>query len=88
MDGQEEGSREYFEGVVKFVEISSLSMRSGKILCPCSKCVNLNLVPPNVARDHCWTLGMLKNHKLWKFQGESAAAMIATECGVLICKKP
>ena len=28
-----------------------------------------------------WASGMLKNYKVWKFHGESAAAMMATECG-------
>ncbi|XP_075660213.1 uncharacterized protein LOC142630034 [Castanea sativa] len=75
------GSREYFEGVAKFVEFASLSVRNGKILCPCVKCVNLISVLPNVARDHCWASGMLNNYKVWKFHGESAAATTATVCG-------
>ena len=75
------GSREYFEGVNQFVEFASPSARDGKILCPCVKCVNLILQPLNVARDHCWASGMLKTYKVWKFHGELAAAMPATECG-------
>ena len=72
---------EYVQGVVKFVEFASLTARDGKILCPCNHCVNMKLLLPNVARDHCWTWGMLKNYKLWKFHGESAAATKATKCG-------
>ena len=75
------GSREYFEGVNQFVEFASLFACNGKILCPWAKCVNLILQPLNVACDHCWASGMLKNYKVWKFHGESAAAMMATECG-------
>nr|POF19532.1 hypothetical protein CFP56_47711 [Quercus suber] len=75
------GSREYFQGVNQFVEFASLSARNGKILCPCAKCVNLILQPVNVVRDHCWASGMLNNYKVWKFHGESAGAMTATECG-------
>ena len=74
------GSREYFEGVNQFVEFASPFARDGKILRPCAKCVNLILQPVNVVRDHCWASGMLKNYKVWKFHGESAAAMTATEC--------
>ena len=74
-------SREYFESVAKFVEFASLSAHNGKILCPCAKYVNLILQPLNVACDHCWALGMLKNYKVWEFHGESAAATTATECG-------
>ena len=75
------GSREYFKGVSKFVEFASLFARDEKILCHCAKCVNLILQPVNVACDHCWASGMLKNYKVWKFHGESAAATPATECG-------
>ena len=75
------GSREYFEGVNQFVEFASPSACDGKILCPCAKCVNLILQPLNVAHDHCWASGMLKNYKVWKFYGESAAATKATEYG-------
>ena len=74
------GSREYFKGVSKFVEFASLSARDGKILCPCAKCVNLILQPLNVACDHCWASGMLKNYKVWKFHGESVIATMAIEC--------
>ena len=56
-------------------------MRDGKILCPCAKCVNLILQPLNVAHDHCWASGMLKNYKVWKFHGESTAATKAIEYG-------
>ena len=73
------GSREYFEGVNQFVEFASPSACDGKILRPCAKCVNLILQPLNVAYDHCWASGMLKNYKIWKFHGESAAATKATE---------
>ena len=75
------GSREYFEGVNQFMEFASPSARDGKILCPCVKCVNLILQPLNVARDHCWSSGMLKTYKVWKFHRESAAATPATQCG-------
>ena len=75
------GSREYFECVNQFVEFASLSARDGKILCPCVKCVNLILQLLNVVCDHCWASGMLKNYEVWKFHGESAAAMTATKCG-------
>ena len=74
------GSREYFEGVSKFVEFASLSARDEKILCHCAKCVNLILQPLNVAYDHCWASGMLKNYKVWKFHGESVAATTTTKC--------
>ena len=75
------GTREYFEGVNQFVEFAAPSARNGKILCPCVKCVNLLIQPLNVVREHCWASGMLKNYKVWKFHGESAAATPATECG-------
>ena len=58
------GSREYFEGVNRFVEFASPSARDGKILCPCVKCVNLIVQSLNVARDHCWASGMLKTYKV------------------------
>ena len=63
------------------MEFASLSARDGKILCPCAKCVNLILQPLNVACDHCWASGMLKNYKVWKFHGESVAATTTTKCG-------
>ena len=75
------GSREYFEGVNRFVEFASPSARDGKIFCPCVKCVNLLAQPLDVAREHCWAKGMLKTYKVWDFHGESAAATPATECG-------
>ena len=75
------GSREYFERVNQFVEFASPSVRDGKILCPCVKCVNLILQPLNVARDHWWASGMLKTYKVWKFHGELAAATPTTKCG-------
>ena len=74
-------SKEYFESVAKFVEFASLSAHNGKILCPCAKCVNLILQPLNVACDHCWALGMLKNYKVWEFRGELTVATTATKCG-------
>ncbi|XP_050280569.1 uncharacterized protein LOC126721563 [Quercus robur] len=75
------GTREYFEGVNQFVEFATPSTRNGNILCPCVKCVNLLIQSLNVVREHCWASGMLKNYKVWKFHGESAAATPATECG-------
>ncbi|XP_050290108.1 uncharacterized protein LOC126728302 [Quercus robur] len=75
------GTREYFEGVNQFVEFAAPSACNGNILCPCVKCVNLLIQPLNVVREHCWASGMLKNYKVWKFHGESAAATPATECG-------
>ena len=53
------GGMEYIQGVVRFVEFASLHGRNGKILCPCTKCVNMNLVLPVVARDHIWSQGIL-----------------------------
>ena len=50
---------EYIQGVVRFVEFASLHGRDGKILCPCTKCVNMNLVLSLVARDHIWSKGIL-----------------------------
>ena len=75
------GSREYFEGVNRFVEFASPSARDGKIFCPCVKCVNLLAQPLDVAREHCWAKGMLKTYKVWDFHGESAAATPTTKCG-------
>ena len=74
------GSMEYIEGVLKFVEFASKHASDGKIFCPCTKCVNLNLVPLGVAREHLWSKGMLQSYKHWKWHGESAAAPTATEC--------
>ena len=56
------GDREYIEGVLSFVEFASLHTRDGKILCPCIKCVNLNLVSPRVAREHLWSKRMLGSY--------------------------
>ncbi|XP_030940041.1 uncharacterized protein LOC115964965 [Quercus lobata] len=75
------GYREYVEGVLSFVKFASLHARGGKILCPCTKCMNLNLVSPRVAQAHLWTNGMLGSYTHWKFHGESAAAPTAPECG-------
>ena len=75
------GDREYIEGVLRFVEFASLRAHDGKILCPCTKCVNLNLVPPRVAREHLWRKGMLGSYTHWKFHGELAAAPTAFEYG-------
>ncbi|XP_030946005.1 uncharacterized protein LOC115970519 [Quercus lobata] len=78
---KQRGSREYIEGVLKFVEFASKHASDGKIFCPCTKCVNMNLVLPGVAREHLWSKGMLQNYTLWKWHGESAAVPTATECG-------
>ncbi|XP_065620649.1 uncharacterized protein LOC136063750 [Quercus suber] len=75
------GDREYIEGVLSFVEFASKNARGGKILCPCTKCVNLDLVPPGVAQAHLWSNGMLGSYTYWKFHGESAAAPTTLECG-------
>ena len=75
------GDREYIQGVLRLVEFASLHARNGKILCPCTKCVNLNLVPPRVAREHLWSKGMLGSYTHWKFHGESATVLTAPECG-------
>ena len=75
------GDREYIEGVISFVKFTSLHAHGGKILCPCTKCVNLNLVPPRVAREHLWSKGMLGSYTHWKFHGESATVLTAPECG-------
>ena len=75
------GDREYIEGVLSFVEFASLHGRDGKILCPCIKCVNLNLVLLGVAREHLWSKGMLGSYTHWKFHGESVPAPTAPECG-------
>ena len=57
------GDKEYIEGVLSFVEFTSLHARNGKILCPCTKCVNLNLVLSLMARDHIWSKGILQSYK-------------------------
>ncbi|KAL0005925.1 hypothetical protein SO802_013486 [Lithocarpus litseifolius] len=75
------GDKEYIDGVVSFVKFASLHAHGGKILCPCTKCVNLNLVLPGVAQAHLWTNGMLGSYTHWKFHGVSAAAPTAPECG-------
>ena len=75
------GDREYVEGVLSFVKFASLHARGGKILCRCTKYVNLNLVLLGVAQAHLWTNRMLGSYTHWKFQGESAAAPTAPECG-------
>ena len=75
------GDREYIEGVLSFVEFASLHACDGKILCPCIKCVNLNLVSPRVACEHLWSKGMLGSYTHWKFHGESVPAPTAPECG-------
>ena len=54
---------EYIQGVVRFVEFASLHARNGKILCPRTKCVNLNLVLSLMARDHIWSKGILQSYK-------------------------
>ena len=73
--------REYILGVLSFVKFASLHARSGNILCPCTKCVNLNLVPPGVAQAHLWSNGMLGSYTHWKFHGELVATPTAPECG-------
>ena len=42
---------EYIEGVLKFVEFASKHASDGKIFCPCTKCVNLSLVPPGAGLE-------------------------------------
>ena len=78
---KKKGDREYVEGVLNFVKFASLHARGGKILYPCTKCVNLNLVSPGVVQAHLWTNGMLGSYTHWKFHGESAAAPMTPECG-------
>ena len=72
---------EYIEGVLKFMEFSSLHTSDGKIFCPCTKCVNLSLVLLVVACEHLWSKGMLQSYTHWKWHGELAVAPMATECG-------
>ena len=57
------GDMEYVQGVVRFVEFASLHARNEKSLCPCTKCVNLNLVLSLMARDHIWSKGILQSYK-------------------------
>nr|XP_023924457.1 uncharacterized protein LOC112035850 [Quercus suber] len=83
---KQKGSIEYIEGVVQFVEFASKHARDGKIFCPCTKCVNLSLVPPAVACEHLFRKGILQSYTHWKWHGESAVAPTATaptatECG-------
>ncbi|XP_075633708.1 uncharacterized protein LOC142606210 [Castanea sativa] len=78
---KQRGSMEYIEGLLNFVEFASEHASDGKIFCPCTKCVNLCLVPPGVAREHLWRKGMLQSYTHWKWHGESADAPTATECG-------
>ena len=75
------GSMEYIEGVLQFVEFASKHASDGKIFCPCTKCVNLSLVPPGAGHGHLWSKGMLQSYTHWKWHGESAATPTATECG-------
>ena len=72
---------EYIEGVLKFVEFASKHANDGENLRPCTKCVNLSLVPPGVACEHLWSKGMLQSYTHWKWHGELAAVPTATECG-------
>ena len=71
---------EYIEGVLKFMEFASKHASDGKIFYPCTKCVNLSLVPPGVAHEHLWSKGMLQSYTHWKWHEESAAVPTATEC--------
>ena len=59
---KQRGSMEYIEGVLKFVEFASKHANDGENLRPCTKCVNLSLVPPGVACEHLWSKGMLQSY--------------------------
>ena len=78
------GDREYVEGVLSFVKFASLHARGGKILCPCTKCVNLNLVSPGVAQAHLWTKGMLGSYTHWN----RWLCQQPLNVGVVMCKTP
>ena len=45
------GTREYFEGVKRFVEFVSLNAHDGKIPCPCCKCVHSELLLVEVVHN-------------------------------------
>ncbi|KAL0007409.1 hypothetical protein SO802_008911 [Lithocarpus litseifolius] len=78
MDKQR-GTREYFEGVKRFVEFASLNARNGKIPCPCVKCVHSQLHPAEVVRGHLNNFGILSNYRTWTMHGESQSTTAPVE---------
>ena len=79
------GDMEYIQGVLRFVEFASLHACDGKILCPCTKCVNLNLVPPGVACEHLWSLEVTH---IGNFMRNERLHQRPPNVGVVMCRTP
>ena len=79
------GDMEYIQGVLRFVEFASLHACDGKILCPCTKCVNLNLVPPGVACEHLWSLEVTH---IGNFMRNQRLHQRPPNVGVVMCRTP
>ena len=77
-------TREYFEGVKKFVEFASLTACNGRIPCPCNRCVHGKLFLTKVVRDHLYSYGILTNYRPWVFHGESWLATTPTKGGSML----
>ncbi|XP_074297118.1 uncharacterized protein LOC141627797 [Silene latifolia] len=65
-------SEQYRLGVRDFMRYatSDLSSSSGKIYCPCGKCVNNKLLSPDEVNLHLLSSGMMCNYSTWIFHGE------------------
>ncbi|XP_074314669.1 uncharacterized protein LOC141649900 [Silene latifolia] len=65
-------SEQYRLGVRDFIRYatSDLSSSSGKIYCPCGKCVNNKLLSPDEVNLHLLSSGMMCNYSTWIFHGE------------------
>ena len=83
---KQRGSMEYIEGVLKFVEFASKHASDGKIFFPCTKCVNLSLVPPGVACEHLWSTAKVTH--IGNGMGNWRLCQRPPNAGVVMCKTP
>ncbi|XP_020111543.1 uncharacterized protein LOC109726394 isoform X2 [Ananas comosus] len=68
-------SKEYFDGVNDFLNFAfERSSQDGKILCPCSRCSNINWHTREVVKEHLVCNGFLRGYTRWACHGESISS--------------
>lgn len=63
-------SREYFDGVDKFLDFAYQHNDNPYIKCPCRKCLNRFFHTRDYVKEHIIVDGFMPNYKRWTLHGE------------------
>ena len=66
-------SKEFAEGLKEFMRFAGnqdITLRGGKMFCPCIRCDNSKFIPIERVWNHLYQCGFTPNYKIWYLHGE------------------